>query len=191
MIRTTQQIPAHIENEMAPLKARFQDRKPTEYELREVTSQLFIKYGLQGWSFRWNRRKCALGLCSYRKKTIELSRPYYMLTGVNEILDTLLHEFAHALTKGHGHDYIWKNVTRRLGAKPNRVAKLDNEQCVKGRYVAKYSKDDDEIIGYRHRLTKSMRTSLFKFKGRRVYWFDRYTNEQITQPISRQSLQAC
>jgi predicted SprT family Zn-dependent metalloprotease len=81
-------------------------------------------HGLRTWSFGFNRRKRALGVCLFRRRRVELS--VHLVDGANddaEIRDTLLHEIAHALTgPEHGHDDVWKEVCRRIGARPERLA---------------------------------------------------------------------
>ncbi len=76
---------------------------------------------LDGWritlSSRMNR---ALGKCFYRTRTIQLSLAHVRLNDAVAVRDTVLHEIAHALTPGHGHDRVWKAMARKVGAKPVR-----------------------------------------------------------------------
>ena len=61
------------------------------------------------WSFEFNRRKRSLGLCFHHRKAVELSLHLVEHNGPEEVLDTLLHEIAHALVgPRHGHDAVWK-----------------------------------------------------------------------------------
>jgi predicted SprT family Zn-dependent metalloprotease len=76
-------------------------------------------HGLRGWSFGLNRRRRSLGLCIYHRQAIELSLHFIERNGPDAILDTLLHEIAHALVgPGHGHDAVWKEMCLRVGALP-------------------------------------------------------------------------
>ena len=72
------------------------------------------KYGLaaKGWTFAWNKRKRALGLCNYTTKTIHLSRHYMSrwARSSDMWLRTLLHEVAHALTPGTHHGAAWRDM---------------------------------------------------------------------------------
>jgi uncharacterized CHY-type Zn-finger protein len=76
----------------------------------------------QRWSLQLNRRfTAALGRCSYQKGLIELG---YRLVADNEdghpeVIDTLRHEFAHALAGSAAlHGPLWKSWAVTVGAKP-------------------------------------------------------------------------
>ena len=88
----------------------------------EHTKLLFKKHKLHDWSVGINNRKCALGVCNYRKKTITYSSWLMPLVKENEIKNTVIHEVAHSLTPHHGHDDIWADLCFRLGGKINRIA---------------------------------------------------------------------
>lgn len=89
--------------------------------------QLLASHGLHDWGFAFNRRKQAMGLCIYRRRTIELS--IHLVERDNsweEIRDTILHEIAHALVgPEHGHDQVWKRKCIEIGARPERCGKAD------------------------------------------------------------------
>jgi predicted SprT family Zn-dependent metalloprotease len=78
----------------------------------------------KGWEFRYDYAKTRLGVCKISKleKVIGLSK--YWVKGLDEaeVLDTILHEIAHALTPGEGHKQAWKDMCIKIGAKPNRLA---------------------------------------------------------------------
>lgn len=48
-------------------------------------------------------------------KRIELSKKLVELNDVERVTRTILHEVAHALTEGHGHDSVWKAKCREIG----------------------------------------------------------------------------
>ena len=53
---------------------------------------------------------------------IELSLHFVELNGEETIRETLRHEIAHALVgPGHGHDAVWKQKCREVGAKAERL----------------------------------------------------------------------
>ena len=88
-------------------------------DARRLALDLMARHGLDGWTFEFNWRKRTVGLCRYTTKTIELSVYLVERNGPDEILDTLLHEIAHALVgPGHGHDAVWKRKCVELGAVP-------------------------------------------------------------------------
>lgn len=96
-------------------------------EIREFANEVLRDEHLaeDGWTFTFNGRlRRALGRCCYSDRTIELSRDFAVAHGLDEhVKDTILHEVAHALTPGHGHDKVWKRVARRLGATPRATNK--------------------------------------------------------------------
>lgn len=96
---------------------------------------LIQHHGLRGWTFGWNRRKTAMGLCRYEEKRIELSAYFVARNSVAEIHDTLLHEIAHAIVgPTHGHDEVWQAKCQEIGGVPRRCGQAD---MPKGRYQAK------------------------------------------------------
>jgi predicted SprT family Zn-dependent metalloprotease len=94
--------------------------------VRQVALELMSRHGLAGWSFAFNRRKRSMGLCRYGEKVIELSIHLVDRNGPEEILDTILHEIAHALVgRRHGHDAVWKAKCIEIGAQPQRCGQAD------------------------------------------------------------------
>jgi len=76
-----------------------------------------------GYRFRFNNKKRAVGTCSYRNKTIELSLAIIATNPELETVEnTIRHEIAHAFTKHiygtrtKGHDRYWKHTARACGA---------------------------------------------------------------------------
>jgi len=65
-----------------------------------------------------------VGVCSYRKKTIFLSKPYTLANDESIIYEVILHEIAHAIVGiGNAHNHIWKRKCIELGIKPNVTTK--------------------------------------------------------------------
>ncbi len=77
---------------------------------------------LTGWTVAINKRKASCGLCNYRKKRIELSAYFIERNSWEEIMDTILHEIAHALTPGDKHGPRWRAMAAKIGARPERTA---------------------------------------------------------------------
>jgi predicted SprT family Zn-dependent metalloprotease len=95
-------------------------------EVRSLASELMAKHGLHRWRFAFNRRKQSMGLCVHHRRAIELSLYFVERNGTEEILDTILHEIAHALVgSGHGHDKVWKRKCIEIGARPMRCGEAD------------------------------------------------------------------
>lgn len=94
----------------------------TRTEITRLANELMSKHiELVNWKFVFNSRKHSFGLCSYGRKTIELSSYLTVEMTDKGIKDTIIHEIAHALTPGHNHDYFWKRKCIELGG--------DGERC--------------------------------------------------------------
>lgn len=88
-------------------------------ELTEIARQEFVRHGLRGWSFGFANTKRRLGVCKYRTKRIEIAEYYALNSSRESVLDTLLHEIAHAIAGAAArHGPKWKAVAIRLGATP-------------------------------------------------------------------------
>lgn len=89
-----------------------------------LAARLLKSHGLaaQGWHFSWDNAKKRGGQCNHTFKRITMSRNLVPLWEDNQVLDTLVHEVAHALVgPGHGHGPVWKRKMRELGAVPART----------------------------------------------------------------------
>lgn len=93
-----------------------------DMEVIHWARQIMSQHGLiqRGWTFKINNRFTRrLGCCTYSKKLIELAGDHIRCDSYDCILDTLLHEIAHALVgAGEGHNKVWQNMAIRIGAKP-------------------------------------------------------------------------
>jgi predicted SprT family Zn-dependent metalloprotease len=73
-----------------------------------------------GWKFKWGKTTTIFGSANYTERVIMLSRPMVELATREQVLDTVLHEAAHAnVGAGHDHGPVWKREALRLGAKPD------------------------------------------------------------------------
>src|SRR5204862_5403058 len=75
------------------------------------------KYNLKDWGIRLTTdlTKPFLGLCSYKDKCIILNAHHIDIHPDLDVIDTIRHEIAHALTQGHGHDGVWADKAKELG----------------------------------------------------------------------------
>jgi hypothetical protein len=82
-----------------------------------------------GWKFSWNNRATSLGLCSFKNREIQLSLLLVEQNPeeVDEWIDTVRHEAAHALSviayRHSGHGWQWKACCKETGARPERIGK--------------------------------------------------------------------
>ena len=75
------------------------------------------KHGLEGWGVRLNQNADGrfLGLCSYRDKVIILNAHHIDIHPDPDVINTIRHEVAHALTPGCGHNDEWIAKAREVG----------------------------------------------------------------------------
>ena len=89
------------------------DRKQAAQILRDELN----KHGLTDWHVRLNQNPESrfLGLCSYKDKCIILSAHHIDIHPDPDVINTILHEVAHALCPGHAHDWVWADKAREIG----------------------------------------------------------------------------
>jgi len=75
------------------------------------------KHGLTNWGVRLNQNADAgfLGMCMHRDKVIILSAHHIDIHPDPDVINTIRHEIAHALTPGHSHDEVWADKAREIG----------------------------------------------------------------------------
>ena len=106
-------------------------------ELEAIARQEIAKHGLQGWTFGWGRTKRQLGVCKYRSKRIEIAEHHALYSPRETVLDTLLHEIAHAIAgPAARHGPAWKAVAQRLGATPKACAAVEEIVAMPGDWQA-------------------------------------------------------
>lgn len=77
---------------------------------------LMVRHGIGDWSLRWTDARRVFGACSYRTRSIKLSRELVRLNGLDEVENVILHEIAHALAGWQAaHGPHWVRVARELG----------------------------------------------------------------------------
>lgn len=117
-----------------------------------LAKYLMLKHGLFlfDWKFKFSHGKTTFGVCSYKTKTIRLSKHLVLLNDEDKVKDVILHEIAHALTPGAKHGWRWQQKCIEIGAKPERcfgdevsipklkyslVCKVHGEIAQKGRMI--------------------------------------------------------
>jgi predicted SprT family Zn-dependent metalloprotease len=97
-----------------------------------MTRSLMNQHGLGHWIFQWNQRKRSNGTCWHHTSTIELSKPSTAARSEDGVLNTIMHEIAHALVgPGHGHDAVWQRKAIELGCDGRTCSIVpDNERAL-------------------------------------------------------------
>ena len=105
------------------------------FEAERNARALMHLHGLHGWTFKWDNAARRFGQCRYSTRTISMSRQLTVQRSADAVRNTMLHEIAHALTPGHGHDAVWRTKAISLGCDGKRCSADD--VVVKYNYIAK------------------------------------------------------
>lgn len=90
-------------------------------EVEALARRLMDRHGLDEWTVQFDGAKARAGICRFDRRVIGLSRHLMAAFDCEEVVDTVLHEIAHALVgAAHGHDGVWKATARSIGASPKR-----------------------------------------------------------------------
>ena len=91
------------------------------HEAKKLAEELILTHKLYGWRFVFDGAKTRFGLCSYRNRTISLSRYLTLKREESFVRNTILHEIAHALVGcGNGHNSVWRNKALSIGCNGQR-----------------------------------------------------------------------
>lgn len=120
-----------------------------------IANRILADYCLneQGWKFEFDNAKVRFGCCKYRSKTITLSKHLVLLNDIDAVLDTILHEIAHALagySAGHGNK--WKQIAKDIGCTGDRCYNPKIVNTPESKYYA-------FCFGCRHTYTKHRTSS--------------------------------
>jgi predicted SprT family Zn-dependent metalloprotease len=118
-----------------------------------------MKYhNLTDWGFKFDKAVSRLGMCSHRRRQLFLSTHATSVNSPEIVLNTILHEIAHALVgSNHGHDDAWRTLAISIGC--------DGERCseIAVKAQPKYTiacKSCDQIKANLYRLTRKYATRL-------------------------------
>ena len=74
------------------------------------------------WRFGFDLAPSRAGACKYGERRIDLSVSFCLCASRAEIIDTILHEIAHAIVgKAHNHDAVWAAKARAIGCTGERT----------------------------------------------------------------------
>jgi len=88
--------------------------------------ELLEYHQLSLWSFHFDNSRKRAGCCQYGTQVISLSYEFAKYAPEEEILDTILHEIAHALVgkAHHHHDDVWRTKALAIGCSGRRCHDL-------------------------------------------------------------------
>lgn len=138
----------------------------TNKVITKTARQLLDQHGFDYVTIKLSSAKTILGQAVFYRDGFGHSRPYILklsttllsVLGYEQLVDTILHEIAHfkaGLAAGHGP--AWKAACRAIGAKPERLASLDQRVAEDLRKkTSKYhlTCDDCGNVHYRNRLPR-------------------------------------
>jgi len=99
--------------------------------IEAFVADMFEEHGLDeaGWQFGFDLTKRRGGVCNYTYKRITLSVSYCLNASMDEVINTVLHETAHALVgSGNGHNHIWRAKAIEIGCSGERCHTVSHTQ---------------------------------------------------------------
>lgn len=105
----------------------------------EILANRFIRdYCLdeQGWTFKFDNAKRRFGSCNYSKKVITLSKHLTLVNEINEVVNCILHEVAHALAPNCGHNARWQRIAIEIGCDGARCYDSNHVNTPESKYIA-------------------------------------------------------
>lgn len=118
-----------------------------------------------GWTFDFDNAKVRAGQTNYRLKRITVSRIHAQMNDEKEVVDTILHEAAHALAGyGAGHGPVWKRMARQIGCTGQRTHNADTPTPPYAAVCPVHG-----TIGHRHRRLKG---AIHNRCGNAIEWVD-------------------
>lgn len=82
---------------------------------KKLAIETMEKHGLVDWNFSFTKSQNSFGTCSNNYKLITLSAPLVIVNNEKRVMNTILHEIAHALTPWHQHDEVWVAMAKKIG----------------------------------------------------------------------------
>ena len=131
-------------------------------EASELAQNLIAEHLPYPWKLTWDRAKTRFGQCNHNHKTISLSIPLTRGNSYDEILDTILHEIAHALTPRHGHDSVWSRKALELGSNGRRCSK--QPKGIQHTYAG-WCKKCGQLVSLKHKRGKAMARGSYYHKA--------------------------
>lgn len=153
--------------------------KLTLHEVAELSTSILDEHKRNGnvpdnWRFSWNFGKRMLAKCSYRRRTISISRYFALVATPEQISDSTLHEVAHIIAGPKaGHGPIWKSACIKIGANPVRCASYEECKNIPCRYIGKCPSCGTEFRAHKHLKNMDKRIcskKTCKAAGQYVVW---------------------
>lgn len=108
-----------------------------------------IKQYCPEYTFKWDNARSRFGYCSWKKKDISLSKGLILLNTEEQVLNTILHEIAHALTPHQYHNRVWKKMAISIGCSGDRCYESSKVISPPKPYKGTCLNCGDEITAYK------------------------------------------
>lgn len=103
---------------------------------------LINKHLPKGWTFAWNNRVRANGVCFYNRMEIQLSKKLTPYRTWDDIHETIIHEIAHAIAGYEAkHGETWRTVYRGLGGSGNRCSSDNASVNISHKWELRYGEE--------------------------------------------------
>lgn len=90
-----------------------------------IAIDLMLHHGLSYWGFKFDNPLRRLGMCSHKQRIISLGRHATTVNSEEQVVNTILHEIAHALVGGkHNHDGVWQAKCLEIGGDGQRCSDI-------------------------------------------------------------------
>ena len=124
-------------------------------EIDKTANELLQKHNLDSWKFAFDLAENRGGCCYYDREMICISVTYCIKATQEQIMNTLLHEIAHALAGyRNGHNRKWQQIARSIGCNAQRCHTVEHAPP---KWVGKCN--CSQITWKRQRLTQFARTA--------------------------------
>lgn len=122
---------------------------------------LLADHDLDDWSVTFDNAKRRFGVCRFGRREIGLSAPLVAINDERAVVDTILHEIAHALAgPGAGHGPKWRSIARSIGATPERCVDAAKVNTPPAKWIGICDHCGETVD--RHRLTdRAKRTACY------------------------------
>lgn len=122
-----------------------EERQKTQHSLAKIenyANDLIAKHLPEGWTFAWNNRAHANGVCNYGKMEIQLSKKLNPFRMWDDIHETIIHEIAHAIAGWEAkHGVVFQRVFKSLGGSGNRCSSDNASVHVAHKWEMRYGSE--------------------------------------------------
>lgn len=98
--------------------------------LRLAHNLMFEHLNQPGWTIDFNKAYSRFGSCDYRRKTLYLNHLHACFGSEASLINTVMHEIAHALTPNADHGPAWQAQMRRFGLAPSVTGRFSLDECM-------------------------------------------------------------